>query len=450
MFKQLTAFMIVALSPGRATAAPAVPDDPVLAAYVAQAVAHSRELAARGHELAARGEAVVEARAGYLPSVTADLRYTRVTGGLDLGDLINPAYAALNQVTGTSQFPTDVSLVLPIALDAKIRIAQPIYAPALGPATHLARLAVEAERTQRQIARREIVAAIGATYYGHARAALLAELLRQTRPLLEENLAVSRALVAASRTTEDAVLRAEAQLAAHDQQLRSVDQQRRAAARALNVLVAAPVEAAVAAPAALAVPALPPDVAPLIARARRARGELGLVELTAQVADEQRALARTGYLPTVAVAIDLGVQRGDLDIGLHDTYAALSLVSSWNLFAGGRDRARVRAREHDRRAIEARGAELADRVAAEVSSAWDAAQVARAAVTAAEVRIASSQAAYDILARRYAAADAPQLEVLVAEAALIGARTDRIVAVTDLYTRLVELDRAIATEEVSP
>ena len=44
----------------------------------------------------------------------------------------------------------------------------------------------------------------------------------------------------------------------------------------------------------------------------------------------------------------------------------------------------------------------------------------------------------------------PQLEVLVALNGLIGARTDRVVAITELYARLVELDRVIATEEVSP
>src|SRR5689334_3226642 len=51
--------------------------------------------------------AVREARALRLPSVSFSSRKTQLDGGLDLGDLVNPAYRALNQLTGTTAFPTN-------------------------------------------------------------------------------------------------------------------------------------------------------------------------------------------------------------------------------------------------------------------------------------------------------------------------------------------------------
>ncbi|MDX2091879.1 MAG: TolC family protein [Kofleriaceae bacterium] len=435
---------------GAASARAETPRDPDLAKYVARAVSHNRELGARSAELDAKTEAIVEARAGYLPNITLDARYTKQWGALDLGELINPAYATLNQVIGEQRFPTDLSLMLPLAIDAKVRVAQPLYVPALGPANRLAKLAAEAERTKTQIAQREIVAAVSQTYYAYARAAHIAELLRQTRPLLEENLAVSTALVGASKATEDVVLRARAELAAHDQRLRVVEQGQRAAARALAVLVALPVDSALPAPRSLEVPEVPAAAAPLIARARRARGEVALLEVAARATTEQRALARSAYLPTVSVALDLGFQRPSLGFDTDDGYAALSVVGSWNVYAGGRNRSRMRQREHELRANQLRQDELGAQLAAEVTSAWDAATVARAAVTAADERVASTEAAHAILSRRYAANDVPQLEVLVAQNALIAARTDRIIAVTDLYARLVELDRVVASDALTP
>jgi outer membrane protein TolC len=449
MFKVWTTFTILVVC--GAVARADAPRDPDLAKYVERAVSHNRELAARGAELDAKTEAIVEARAGYLPNITLDARYTKQWGALDLGELINPAYATLNQLIGEPRFPTDLQLMLPLALEAKVRVAQPLYVPALGPANRLAKLGAEAERTKTQIARREVVAAVSQTYYAYTRAAHIAELLRQTRKLLEENLAVSATLVGASKATDDVVLRARAELAAHDQRLRAVEQGQRAAARALAVLTALPVDSALPAPRSLEVPEVPASVEPLVARARKARGEVALLDVAARATTEQRALARSAYLPNVSVALDLGFQRPDLGFETDDGYAALSVVGSWNLYAGGRDRSRVRQREHELRANRLRQDELSSQLAAEVTSAWEAAVVARAAVTTADERVASTEAAHAILARRYAANDIPQLEVLVAQNALISARSERIIAITDLYARLVELDRVIAASpEVSP
>jgi outer membrane protein TolC len=436
---------------GAAVAAPAAPaPDPILASYLERALARSRELAARSAEQAARAEGVAEARAGWLPQVTAEVRYTRTWNGLDLGELINPAYATLNELVGAPRFPTDVELSLPLALDAKLRVAQALYVPALRPARHLAELAVSAERVQGRIARREIVAAVSATYYAHARAAQLVELLRTTRALLEENLAVSTALVAAGRATDDVVLRARAELAAHDQRARAAEQGQRAAARALAVLLVEPLDTPMQVPRELPVPPVPAGVAPLQQAARRARGELALAEVAAAASAGQRQLAASAFLPQLVVAVDLGIQRADLGISTDDAYAAATVQASWSLLSGGRDRARVRQRDHEQRAIAARRAHLSDAVAAEVATAWDAAGVARAAVASAEERVAATEAAHAILARRYAANDVPQIEVLTAQSALITARTDRIVAVTELYLRLVELDRVTASQEIAP
>ena len=51
-----------------------------------------------------------ESRSTYLPSIQFDARYSRAEGGrtfdVPVGDLVNPAYDALNGLLGTDQFPT--------------------------------------------------------------------------------------------------------------------------------------------------------------------------------------------------------------------------------------------------------------------------------------------------------------------------------------------------------
>lgn len=447
MFKFWTVFVVVAVA-GPVAADPIRPDEPALADYVHRAADHNPELVARAVEIDARKSEHSAVTAGYLPSLDLDVRYTRTFGNqLDLGALVNPAYAALNQLTGTQQFPTDIDGTLPLRLDARLRLTQPVFAPALYAGDHLAAAGVDVSIAERAVAGRDVGAGVRVAYLQHARAALVADLLRKSRPLFEEAVRVSELLATADKTTGDTLPRATAELAAFDQQIRDVDRATAAAARQLNLLVDAPIETEVAVPADLAVPAaLPGTVDDLVATARGRRGELRVVDAGDKARAAERDLARAAYLPTLAVAVDYGFQSNaapDFD----DDYLAVSVVAQWNLFAGGRDRAKVRAAELDRAALAIRRGQLADQIELEVRQAWADADTARAAITSADTRITSAQAAYDVVARRYEAGAVAQIELIAARTALLQAETDRINAVIDLHLRLVELDRVAQTEE---
>jgi len=436
-----------ALAPA-AGADPIRPDDPTLAGYVARARDHNPELAARAIEIDKRKADRTAVRAAYLPSLDLDVRYTRTFGNqIDLGALINPAYAALNQILGEDRFPTDIEGRLPLRLDARLRLTQPVFAPAIRAGDHLAAAGVAAGVAERAVAARDVTTGVRIAYLQHARAAMVADLLRRSRPLFEEALRVSELLAATAKATGDAVPRARAELAGFDQQLREVERLGTSAGRQLNLLIDAPIDDEVAVPAELEVPAaLPGSVDDLVATARRRRGELGVIAAGDAAHTAERELARAAYLPTLAVAIDYGLQTSSVpDFG--DDYVAVSVVASWNLFAGGRDRAKVRAAELDRAALAVRRGQLEDRVELEVRQAWTDADTAREAIASADERITGAQAAYDVVARRYEAGAVPQLELIAARTALLQAETDRIVAVTDLHLRLVELDRVAQTEE---
>ena len=414
-----------------------------LAEYERQALAQNLTLSEKQLQLQRRAAEHQVARAGYYPSIDLSARYTRfLIGGLDLGSLINPAYAALNQVTGTQQFPTDLELKLPLALETKVELRQPVYVPAISVAQRLTALGTQAGEVELALARREVLAGVRVAYLGHAQAAAVAALLRDTRALLEENLRVSERLVTADKQTQDVVFRARAELAAHDQLLRQVEESQRAAARALNVLRGVPADAPVQAPAQLALPgAMPASLAALLAQARGARTELRLIGVGRKVAATERELIKTGSLPTVALALDYGLQSGDLSPSFDDDFATLSVVASWNAFDGFKDARRRRVKDLEVAATDVRQRQLLDQIESEVRNAYGAAEVALAAIAATEERVRSAQAVFDIISKKYAVGAAPQIEVIAARTALLQAGTDRITAGTDIHLRLVELER---------
>ena len=196
---------------------------------------------------------------------------------------------------------------------------------------------------------------------------------------------------------------------------------------------------------AAALPLIPSNVDTLVELALHRRSELAGVALQLRAAEAQSKFVDQGRLPTIAVALDLGVQSRSLNVAWQDRYAALSLVASWNIFDGGKRSERrtqaALAREASGYADQQQQAEIA----AQVRNAWDAAQTARAAIATLDGRIASERAAYELLSTRFAAGSVAQIEVLAAQTALISAELERVLAAVDLQQQLVELARV--TEE---
>ena len=150
-------------------------DDP-LGGYVRQAV--EGNLGLRQERLAAdRAEAEVrEARGLFLPTVAFDARYSEMSGGLNIGDFINPAYGALNEITGSNRFPTDVDARLPLAQETRIRIAQPLYQPAIAENHRLRRTLRDLQGHALGAATRQLAADVQTAYLDYARSVRVVEL----------------------------------------------------------------------------------------------------------------------------------------------------------------------------------------------------------------------------------------------------------------------------------
>src|SRR5688500_6792870 len=153
-----------------------------LGGYVRQAI--EGNLGLRQERLAVdRAEAEVrEARGLYLPTVGFDARYSEMSGGLNIGDFINPAYGALNEITGSNRFPTDVDARLPLAAETRVRIAQPLYQPAIGENHRLRRTLRDLQGHALNAATRQLAADVQGAYLDYARSVRVVELYRSTLP----------------------------------------------------------------------------------------------------------------------------------------------------------------------------------------------------------------------------------------------------------------------------
>jgi outer membrane protein TolC len=442
------AALLLSLAPAASLAAQTAPDP--LGAYVRAAL--EGNLGLRQERLSAdRAEAAVrEARGLYLPSLTLDSRYSEMRGGVNIGDFVNPAYGALNEITGTNRFPTDVDARLPLAQETKLRIAQPLFQPNIRENHRLQRTLRDLQGHQLAAATRQLSADVQTAYLDYARSVRVVELYRSTLPLLDENFRVAERLVARGTALPDAVLRARAERGETQQALAEAEVRSQAALRRFNQLLNrgldTPVE--VLPDSALAF-VLSVDEEGAVARALAGREELRQSEAGIAAAESQARLAGNARLPTVALALDYGFQGADYSFGADDDFAVASVVVQWNAFNGGQTGARrQQARIEAERARTGR-AQAEQMIELQVRTAYRSAEVARGGIATATDRLAAARRTYELVERRYQEGIAAQIELIDARTAFTSAGLNLILTRYDYAARWVELERAAALRELN-
>jgi outer membrane protein TolC len=403
----------------------------------------------RAAESAREADAGVrEARGRLLPTLGIEARHTEASGAIDLGDLINPAYRTLNQLTQSNSFPTDVSVTLPLRQESKLRSVVPLFNGALYANVAGARATRELRGGELGAAIRRLDAESRTAWLDWARAARAIEIWDATIAVITENVRVSQRCVEAGTATPDAVLRARASLADAQQQRLEALRMRDAARGVVNLTLDQPDATPLPLPANEDVPGAPEITLPEALTASAKREERHMAKASIDGARAQGRAASSAFLPSVGVAVDYGVQGDRYAFDREHDVATASLVLSWNLFNGGADRARREAATAASRGAGLRATEIDRQIELDVRTAWDAVHTARSAVEAATARLAAAQSAFTLVERRFAEGLASHLEWSDARAQLTAAQLNHLMTRYLLAARGIDLERAAALRDL--
>jgi outer membrane protein TolC len=417
-----------------------------LAPLVQEALRNNLQLAA-SRVSDSRAEAATRGARGLsLPTLSLETRRSRLDGVVDVGAFINPAYAALNRVTGTSAFPTDIHQTLPQAQETHLRLAQPVFNPAIRASHQAARAQQSAQRSLTRAAARDVAASTQRAYLAYASAVRVVELDRSVLALTDELLRAAERRLSLGLTTPDAVLRARADRAEADQSLAEATDRAATAARSLNLVLGRRIEAD--APAviddSLVVPPLDSSPESYLRLALARREELDQLAWSERAAQAGVRVARAAFLPTVAVALDYGTQGREYRFGADHDFTVASAVLQWNLFNGGQDAARREQAQLDVERLRVQRADLERQIALQVHAAYGATRVARTAVTAAVERESAAHRNWELVRRRGEQGAASALDVLDARTTWTRAALNLILTRYGYATRWVDLERAAA------
>jgi outer membrane protein TolC len=409
-----------------------------LDAAIAQATATSHRLAElRAREAATR--AIVEQRgAAQKPIITTQLGYQRTNHVEEFGF-----------ATPEGGF----RLIYPDVPDnyrARIELQWPIYSGGrLQALERAARAETEFSGLELATARADLRLEVTRAFWALLTARESAHVLEEAVRRVDAQLADVRARFDAGLVPPNDVLSVEAQRAR--QEVALIEARNLAAVTEADLarLIGAGDGAAIALDAVLEAPATPQagESPALLTEARAARTERAALQIRTRVADERRAAALAGGLPTVAVVTGFDYARPNprifprLEEWRHSWDVGVNL--SWTAWDGGRTRAEVTEAARLSDATRERLAEFDTTLALEIRQRTLDLDSTRAQIAAAGEGVRAATEARRVVQERFAAGVATSTDLLDAQVALLQAELDRTRALANARLASARLDRAL-------
>jgi outer membrane protein TolC len=199
---------------------------PIPEQYIAEALNNNLVLQEKKVALDKSLVALKEARSFFLPTTWFETQYTLAKGGrsidLPVGDLLNPVYKTLNQLTASNAFPTisnKAEQLLPNNFyDARIRTTMPIINPDLKMNRDIKQQQILLQQNEVDIYKRELIKEVKTAYYNYL---LSEEGVRFTAALqtVNENLRINQSLLTNGKGLPAYVSRAESEVKRVESQL---------------------------------------------------------------------------------------------------------------------------------------------------------------------------------------------------------------------------------------
>jgi outer membrane protein TolC len=237
--KRLLVFILIGLAQ-TATAQTATPLD----LYIKEALANNLVLQQKNITLEKSLLSLKEARSYFLPTTYFDGSYTLAQGGREItipvGDLLNPVYQTLNQLTGTNKFPTIENVseqLLPNNFyDLRIKTSVPVYNPALKYNRGIKEQEIKLKGNEIDIYKRELVREIKQSYYNILMSDKAIHIYTSALNVVNENLRTNQSLLRNGKGLPAYVSRAESEVKSVETQLSNANNEKQKAIAYFNSL----------------------------------------------------------------------------------------------------------------------------------------------------------------------------------------------------------------------
>jgi outer membrane protein len=397
---------------------------------------------------------LAQARSYFMPYVSANTSYTLAAGGRTLtvpvGDLMNPVYATLNQLTGTNQFPqieNSTEQFLPNNFhDTKLRIIQPLFNADIYYGYKAQKELITVQQAKKNVYENELRYSITASYLQFLQSEEALAILESTQKFLTELVSLNKKLVANDKMTKDALLTSEYELAKIEQQLSEAHKNNQTARAYFNFLLNREWNAAIVKDSALVTGVI--DVQSIDALAGQAvvnRNEIKQLEGAKRANAVALDMAHANqFLPRLSAVGDIGYQGFQYKFNNEQQYALMQLNLTWDLFRGMERKVKTRQAELDQQLLNNRLDQTKKLIELEVVQAHQELRASEQAFVAAQSGVRSAGRALQVVHARYREGQALLIELLDSQNKFTLAQLNQSVTRYELLRKEAALQKAVA------
>lgn len=290
----------------------------ILESYVQEGLNNNLSIKQESLEIRKAAEAINQARALFYPQATFSPTYSYAAGGrrlnFPIGDLLNPVYKSLNELSGNSKFPTNLEnvnvLLAPTNFhDTKVAIQYSIYNPEIKYNYLIQKNLLSAQEAKKRVVENELRYSIETAYFQYLQTLDAVRILESSRNVLDELVRLNKKLVSNNTMTRDVVFSSEYEVSKLAQQRSELNKNTKIAAAYFNFLLNKPLSEAIIA-----------DTNLVKAETFNYDGMVALSELTGKAVANRQELKQ----------LDLSIEASENSVRLHQMAAARP-----SLFVGG-------------------------------------------------------------------------------------------------------------------
>lgn len=330
-----------------------------LDAYVKEALANNLVLQQKNITLEKSLLSLKEARSYFLPTTYLDGSYTLAQGGRDInipiGDLLNPVYQTLNQLTGTNKFPTVENVseqFLPNNFyDLRIRTSVPVYNPALKYNRGVKEQEIKLKGNDIEIYKRELVKEIKQSYYNILMADKAIHIYNSAMHVVNENLRTNQSLLKNGKGLPAYVSRAESEVKSVETQLSNANNEKQKAIAYFNSLRNADLTDSLI----LSEINLPEETQKAIqdyADNINGREELKSLAIAKDINYQTLKFNKAYHAPRVNAFLDLAAQNFNFQVNNSSFFYLGGVQLTVPIFSGNRNLYTIKQTEYDIQSIE--------------------------------------------------------------------------------------------------
>ncbi|MEM8568043.1 MAG: TolC family protein [Bacteroidota bacterium] len=430
----------------------------ILETYIETGLQNNQQLIREQLDVEIQREVLREAKGKFLPDIFVDASYIRADGGriiaVPAGDLVNPAYAGLNQLFGSEQFPANIENVneqfLPDNFhETKIRLIQPILNTDIYFNRRIQQSQLSAREARQKAFENQLINRIKEAYYNHLSAKEQLAILSATRSILLELVRVSKSQVANDKATKEVIFGAQAELSQLESEIAGAERQEKVSGIFFNYLIGRDLNDSILVEEEEVLETSQPQrLADLTNTALNQRQEISEINFGLEASQSRTLLNKRYVVPEISLVGDLGFQGFGYEFDDTQDFWFLSVGLTWPIFQGHQNKARIQQAVLQEKQLTSRLKETQDLIALEVAEAYYAYEEALKTMEARRAERESAQENFRIIEKKYAQNQVIQVAFNEARNTYTTAQLQEVITKYKVKIRKAALDAAIAHQKI--